>query len=526
MRVLLISPKFPPSFWSFPKTCELSGSKALIPSLGLLTVAALLPAEWELKFVDLNARTLTEKDWRWADLVMLSGMIAQFEGLTDLIQEAGRRGKTSVIGGPAATAMPDKFLGAGCDYVVRGEGENTVPLFLEAFSEGKSGIIIENGEKPDMTASPVPRFDLLNLDDYDTVSIQTSRGCPFDCEFCDVVNLFGRTCRYKTAGQVIEELEALYRLGARGHVFISDDNFIGNKAHALAVLQEITRWMKRRPDVFWFMTQVSVNLGQDLEMIRLMTDANFVEVFVGIESPDEEVLARNRKYQNIRNPLIESLDTINKNGLSVLGSFIIGLDGERKGAGERICAFVEQANLPIVMVNLLQAAPHTRLWNRLKDEGRLFEDRFIAENTLVGMFNYVPDRPESEILEEYCRVWEYLYEPSRFLARSYRYFRSMPPEQQAEAAVDQPRHSTDAPPPKRSFKAESQDAYALLNIVWRHGILASYRLQFWKGLIGLWKHNQSRMKKYLVSCAIAMDMFDVRDVISKNLKKRECGITH
>ena len=202
------------------------------------------------------------------------------------------------------------------------------------------------------------------------MTIQTSRGCPFDCEFCDVVNLFGRKPRYKTPKQVIAELETLYRLGARGCVFICDDNFIGSKKHARALLQELTPWLRSRGEPFSFLTQASVNLGQDPEMIDLMTEANLREVFIGIESPDEKVLETSRKYHNIKNPLVESLNNLKKNGMEVMGSFIIGLDGETKGAGERICAFIEQTDIPVAMLGVLQAAPHTSLWHRLEREGQ------------------------------------------------------------------------------------------------------------------------------------------------------------
>ena len=215
MRALLVCPEFPLSFWSFQKSCRLLGAKTVNPPLGLLTVAALLPPEWELRLADLNTRSLTEEDWQWADLILISAMYIQRAGLLALVTEAKRRGKTVVAGGPHPTSLPEAVLEAGCDFVVRGEGENTIPLLLEAMRHGKTGII-ENGEKPDLTTSPIPRFELLQLKDYVTFTIQTSRGCPFDCEFCDVVNLFGRTPRHKTPKQVIAELETLHRLGARG----------------------------------------------------------------------------------------------------------------------------------------------------------------------------------------------------------------------------------------------------------------------------------------------------------------------
>ena len=234
MRALLVCPEFPLSFWSFRKSCQLRGNRTVNPPLGLLTVAALLPPEWELRLADLNTRSLTEEDWQWADLILISAMYIQREGLLALVREAKRRGKTVVAGGPYPTSLPEAALEAGCDFVVRGEGENTVPLLLEAMRAGKTGVI-ETDEKPDLTTSPIPRFDLLRLDDYATFSIQTSRGCPFDCEFCDVVNLFGRKPRHKTPKQVIAELETLYRLGATGNMFICDDNFIGSKKRAQAL---------------------------------------------------------------------------------------------------------------------------------------------------------------------------------------------------------------------------------------------------------------------------------------------------
>ena len=301
MRALLVCPEFPLSFFSFRNAVRVQGAKSSFPPLGLLTVAALLPTEWELRLADLNTSRLTEQDWQWADLIMLSSMFIQREGLLALIQEAKRRGKTVVAGGPYPTSLPEEALAAGCDFVVRGEGENTIPLLLAAMRDGKTGVI-ENSEKPDLTASAIPRFDLLRLHDYAGLSIQTSRGCPFDCEFCDVVNLFGRIPRYKTPKQVIAELETLYRLGASGEVFICDDNFIGDKKHARAILQELTPWMKSRGAPFTFYTQVSVNLGQDLALVDRMTANNLGLVVIGIESPDEKVLETSRKYHNIKNP--------------------------------------------------------------------------------------------------------------------------------------------------------------------------------------------------------------------------------
>jgi len=527
MRALLICPEFPLSFWSFRKSSRLRGSKTINPPLGLITVAALLPSEWELRLVDLNTRSLTGEDWQWADLILISAMYIQRDGLVALVREAKLRGKTVVAGGPYPTSLPEAVLEAGGDFVVRGEGENTMPLLLEAMRHGKTGII-ENNEKPDLTTSPIPRFDLLRLEDYASFTIQTSRGCPFDCEFCDVVNLFGRTPRYKTPQQVIAELETLYRLGARGSAFICDDNFIGSKKRARALLQELTPWLRSRGEPFTFLTQASVNLGQDLEMIDLMTAANFDKVFIGIESPDENVLQISHKFHNIKNPLVESLQNIQRNGLAVIGSFIIGLDGEKKGAGERICAFMEQTAIPVAMLGVLQAAPHTRLWHRLEGEGRLRLDTGDDLGTFSAM-NFEPDRSEADIMQEYVDAWDYLYEPSRYLARAYRCFLAMRPAPRAQAAV------AGGPPPQggvfdqgMTWRRILTELKAFFQIIWWQGVRTPYRRQFWTQMIRLWRQNPTRFVQYIVTCAVGEDLFNMRRVVREKamaiIEVRQLGV--
>jgi radical SAM superfamily enzyme YgiQ (UPF0313 family) len=522
MRALLICPEFPLSFWSFRKAVRFRGNKTPNPPLGLLTMAALLPPEWELRLADLNTRRLTEDDWQWADLILISAMYIQREGLLALVREAKHRGKTVVVGGPHPTSLPEAALEAGSDFVVRGEGENTIPLLLEAMRDGKTGVI-ENNERPDLTTSPIPRFDLLRLDDYDTMTIQTSRGCPFDCEFCDVVNLFGRKPRYKTPKQVLAELESLYRLGARGSVFFCDDNFIGSKKHARALLQELTPWLQSRGEPFNFLTQASVNLGQDLEMINLLTEANLRKVFIGIESPDDQVLETSRKYHNIKNPLVESVNNLKNNGVAVMASFIIGLDGETKGAGERICAFLDQTDIPLAMLGVLQAAPLTSLWHRLEREGRLRGD--VGHGGDVGddggtfsALNYEPDRPEAEIMQEYVAAWNYLYEPSRYLARAYRYYLAMPP-------IHRSRRVAPGPPVPggrilrsgMTWHSQLTELRAFGKILWTLGIRSSYRRQFWTQLIGMLRQNPSWFIDYIVTCAMGEDLIHLRKVVRQKV---------
>jgi radical SAM superfamily enzyme YgiQ (UPF0313 family) len=504
MRALLVCPEFPLSFWSFRNACQLRGNKTISPPLGLLTVAALLPPAWELRLVDLNTGKLREEDWQWADLVLISAMYIQMTGSMALIIEAKQRGKPVVAGGPYPTSLPDSALEAGCDFVVRGEGEITIPLLLKAMRDGNTRVI-ESDEKPDLATSPIPRFDLLRLSDYRSLTIQTSRGCPFDCEFCDVVNLFGRKPRYKTPKQVIAELDTLYRLGHRGAVFICDDNFIGSKNHARALLNELNPWLKDRGDPFNFLTQASVNLGQDQEMIDLMTGANLDRVFIGIESPDENVLETSHKYHNIKNPLVESLYNIKQNGMEVIGSFIIGFDGEKPGAGERICAFMEKTAIPMAMLGVLQAPPHTSLWKRLEREGRLRREVEWDGGTF-SVINYETDRPEAEIMQEYIDAWDYLYEPSRYLARTYSYFLAMRPARRAMPALPKDRVLDRGITWHRIFI----EITAFLKILWWQGIRSSYRRQFWTQLIGIWRRNPTRFQMYIRTCAMAVDLASMR----------------
>lgn len=475
----------------------------------------MLPADWELRLVDLQARKLSEADWAWADMVMITGMGIHRNSFLEIVAEAKRRGKITVGGGPYATNRCEEVLEAGCDFLVRGEAENTLPAMLEALKSGRTRGVFEHPEKPDVTTSPVPRFDLLHLKDYVVMSVQTSRGCPFDCEFCDVISLFGRKTRFKTPEQVITELEAIYRFGHRGEVFISDDNFIGNKAHTRALLARLTEWNLAHDEPFCYGTQASVNLGQDLPMIDLMTAANFGFVFIGIESPDEDVLATAHKFHNIKNPLVESLDNITRNGLSVIGSFILGMDGEKSGTGERICSFVESTGLPLVMINTLQVPPQTSLWKRLTKENRLSVNRASGETTAAAMLNYIPLRPEADILNEHQKAWDYLYEPSRFFARNYRYHLTIRPTRAAQAKAAG-KSLPAAPPPqtKRRIKGVPwRLVRAFLCLCWRQGVRSHSRFLYWKYLIGILRRNPSRATRYLNVCAEAEDMFRIRTAL-------------
>ncbi|WP_088241886.1 B12-binding domain-containing radical SAM protein, partial [Calothrix rhizosoleniae] len=401
MRVLLLYPLFPKSFWSFEKAIELVGSKTFLPPLGLITVAAILPQTWEFRLVDRNIRRETEADWEWADLIVISGMIVQKPDLLHLIHGAKQRNKLVAVGGPYVTSVPKEAQKAGADFLILDEGEITLPLFVEAIEQGEiKGVFRANGEKPDVTQTPIPRYDLLELDAYTEMSVQFSRGCPFQCEFCDIIVLYGRKPRTKTPAQLLAELQTLYDLGWRGGIFMVDDNFIGNKRNVKLLLRELAPWMKKRNYPFSFTTEASVDLAEDDELLDLMFVTNFRSVFLGIETPDEETLKLTKKYQNTRKSLIEGVKKINQSGMRVMGGFIVGFDGEKPGAGDRIVDFVEATTIPLAFCSTLQALPNTSLWNRLEQEGRLLEGKEgdINQTTLT---NFIPTRPIEEMAHEY-----------------------------------------------------------------------------------------------------------------------------
>jgi radical SAM superfamily enzyme YgiQ (UPF0313 family) len=512
MKVLLLYPLFPPSFWSFERTMELAGLKAMLPPLGLITVAAMLPPEWELRLVDRNVCDVTEDDWQWADMVMLSAMIVQKRDLLEQIREAKRRGKTVVVGGPYATALPQECAEAGPDFLVLDEAEVTLPMFFAALERGDTrGTFRSDGVKPDVTRTPVPRFDLLQLDAYSQMSVQFSRGCPFLCEFCDIIVLYGRVPRTKTPQQLLAELQALYDLGWRRSVFVVDDNFIGNKKNVKAFLDALQPWMVEHAFPFSFATEASVDLAQDTDLMDKMRACNFGAVFLGIETPDTESLALTRKTQNNRDPLHESVTRIAKSGIRVMAGFIIGFDNEKPGAGQRIVDFVERASIPAATFSMLQALPDTALSKRLRASGRLIEGRGgdINQTTLM---NFVPTRPVREIAREYVEGFWELYDPKRYLERVYRHFILL-------KDADYPRKPRTA---TRRLN-DGRNRRALLTILWRQGVVRETRFLFWKRLVQILRHNRRGVGSYISTCAHAEHFLDyrqrVRDEIQAQLKR-------
>ena len=473
----------------------------MLPPLGLVTVAAILPQEWEYKLVDRNIRTVTEAEWEWADLVILSAMIVQKEDLHEQIREAKRRHKLVACGGPYPTALPQEQLDSGVDFLILDEGEITLPMFVDAVKSGETkGIFRADGNKPDVTTTPIPRFDLLEMGSYESMSVQFSRGCPFQCEFCDIIVLYGRKPRTKAPGQLLAELDYLYNLGWRDPVFMVDDNFIGNKRNVKLLLKELKVWQAERQYPFKFTTEASVNLAEDQELMQLMVDCNFRSVFLGIETPDEDSLELTHKYQNNRNPLNEAVEKIIRSGLRVMAGFIIGFDGEKKGAGDRIAKFVEETTIPTAMFSMLQVLPNTALWHRLKKEGRLLDKG--ANINQVTLTNFIPTRPIEDIAREYVEAFWQLYDYEKFLDRTYRHFLIM-----------------GAPTTKSAAKMPSWiELRALLTIFWRQGIKRKTRWKFWHHLFSIRKHNPSVLISYIGNCAHIEHFYEYRHIVRRNIE--------
>lgn len=503
MRILLVYPVFPKTFWSYEKILALVDRKVLLPPLGLVTVAAILPQEWEFKLVDRNIRQVTEEEWKWADVVIFSAMIVQKADLLDQIQEAKKRGKLVAVGGPYPTSVPHEVQQVGADFLILDEGEITLPMFIEAIERGETSGIFRATEKPDVTTTPVPRFDLLELDAYDMMSVQFSRGCPFQCEFCDIIVLYGRKPRTKTPAQLLAELDYLYKLGWRRGIFMVDDNFIGNKRNVKLLLKELKVWMAEHKYPFRFDTEASIDLAQDSELMELMVECGFAAVFLGIETPDEDSLQLTKKFQNTRSSLTEAVQTIIKAGLRPMAGFIIGFDGEKPGAGNRIVRFAELAAIPSTTFAMLQALPNTALWHRLNKEGRLrdHKDGNINQTTLM---NFIPTRPLEDIAREYIEAFCTLYDPERYLDRTYRCFLMM-----------------GAPSWTVPFKMpEWVVVKALLLIIWRQGIKRETRWKFWHHLFSIIKHNPRVAEHYLATCAHNEHFLEYRQIVRDQIESQ------
>jgi radical SAM superfamily enzyme YgiQ (UPF0313 family) len=458
--VLLLYPECPDTFWSFKHALTFIGKKASLPPLGLLTVAAMLPENWSKRLVDVNVRKLREKDLAWADVVFISGMIAQQDSAHELIARCRAAGKIIVAGGPLFTLGHEQF--PDVDHFVLNEAEVTLPEFLRDFERGAARRVYDSPEFPDLRQTPAPLWALADLKRYASMSVQFSRGCPFDCEFCNITAMFGHRPRTKTTAQIIAELDGLRRAGWRGAVFFVDDNFIGNKrALKEELLPALIQWQRGRHGTPLF-TEASINLADDAELMRLMVEAGFNQVFVGIETPEAAGLAECNKRQNQKRDLVADVKRIQRAGLEVQGGFIVGFDSDTPTIFARQSEFIQQSGIVTAMVGLLQAIPGTKLHQRMNREGRLIGQ--TSGNNLDGTTNFVPRMNREKLREGYERLLGHIYAPGPY----YRRIRTFLREYRR---------------PKISSPVNWNGFLAFLRANVRLGILGRERFQYWRLLL-------------------------------------------
>ncbi len=413
MNILLVYPEFPDTFWSFKHALKFVRKKSSSPPLGLLTIAAMLPATWDKRLVDMNVGKLKQSDLAWADMVLISAMSVQRQSCEKVIALAQEMNKTIVAGGPLFTAEPEAF--PGVDHLILNEAEITLPLFLSDLGRGKPQHIYQTDEFADITKTPVPLWELVNLRNYDSLSLQYSRGCPFNCDFCNVTALLGHRMRLKTTQQLIDELDKIYALGWRRSIFIVDDNFIGNKRILKQeVLPALIEWRRGKKGCL-FITEASVNLSDDDELISLMVQAGFTQVFVGIETPDDLSLAECSKSQNRNRDLVSSVKKLQQMGLQVMGGFIVGFDSDDETIFERMIDFIQQSGIVTAMVGLLQAPVGTQLYQRMLREGRI-KDRYSGDN-VDGETNIVPKMDIHQLKKGYRKILDSIYSAKGFYQR-------------------------------------------------------------------------------------------------------------
>ncbi|MCK4824087.1 B12-binding domain-containing radical SAM protein [bacterium] len=459
MNILFIYPKYPDTFWSFKYAIKFISKKAVHPPLGLLTVAAMLPVNFNKKLVDMNVETLRDKDIKWADYVFLGAMEVQRKSAIELIKRCKDLGVKVVAGGPLFTSSYADF--GDVDHFVLNEAEITLKPFLDDLGNGVAKRIYQTDEHPEITNTPVPLWELIKMKKYVSMNLQYSRGCPFNCEFCDITNLFGRKVRTKSKYQLIAELESLYSQGWRGNVFLVDDNFIGGKTQLKKeILPAITDWMKRRKRPFIFSTEVSINIADDKELMKMMVSAGFDVVFIGIETPNEASLAECGKIQNKNRDLIKCVKLIQHSGLEVTGGFIIGFDNDKPSIFKRQIEFIQNSGIVTAMVGLLNAPRNTDLYKRLKRENRLLSD--CTGNNTDYSINFVPKMNKDVLINGYRNILSTIYSPSHYYKRIKTLLREYKPKKKKKSSI------------KVSY------IFAFMKSVIKLGVLGKERFHYWK----------------------------------------------
>ena len=434
MKILLVYPQYPDTFWSFRHALKFTHKKALNTPLGILTIAAMIPEDWEKKAVDMNTNELSDKDIIWADYIFLSAMIAQQNSAREVVDRCKKLNRKVVGGGPLFTTGHKEFDFSDIDHIVMNEAEITLPLFLEDMKNGCPRPIYQTDRRADVTKTPTPIFSLLDLQKYASVTIQYSRGCPFDCEFCDIVILDGHRPRTKTKEQLISELDAVFDLGYRGSIFIVDDNFIGNKKKLKAeIMPAITKWQEKRHYPFSFLTEASINLADDEELMRLMSDAGFNNVFVGIETPNEESLYECNKYANKNRDLPTAVKILQNHGFQVMGGFIVGFDSDPVSIFKSQISFIQKTGIVTAMVGILMAPPETKLWHRLKKENRLLPGG-TGDNT-DGTTNLVPKMNFDFLVNGYKLILRSIYSPKEYYERIATFLKEYRPSKKVASRI-------------------------------------------------------------------------------------------
>lgn len=460
MKILLVYPEFPDTFWGFRHALKFISKKASFPPLGLLTVAAMLPSKWEKRLIDMNVNQLNDKDIKWADYVFISAMSIQKKSVLSVIARCKKLGVKTVAGGPLFTAWFDDF--DNVDYLVLNEAEITVPLFLEDLAKGQARHIYTSTGWADIKTTPVPLWELIDMSKYASMNIQFSRGCPFNCEFCDIIQLYGRIPRLKSKEQIIMELDAINRTGWKGSIFFVDDNFIGNRNMLKQeILPALIKWMKEKSHPFTFFTEASINLSDDDELVNMMAEAGFNTVFVGIESPNDESLTECNKYQNKGRNLLDCIKKLQRSGLEVQGGFILGFDNDPDSIFETLIKFIQESGVITAMVGLLNAPRGTKLHQRLEKEGRLING--MSGNNTDFSINFIPKMNQKSLIEGYKKVLGTIYAPRQYYERIMRFFKEFNPLRE-----------------RRIADINLCSFAALFKSMFRLGIIESERVYYWR----------------------------------------------
>ena len=459
MRVLLINPAFPDTYWSFRHALSFDGKRSAYPPLGLLTVSALLPRAWERRLVDLEVRRLKGSDIEWADIIFVTAMLVQQESLRRVVARCKARGKRVVLGGPYVSTSTENLPEA--DHIFIGEAETTLPQFVKDLERGEAKRFYQAAERPPLAVTPVADYGLAELKRYAAMSVQYSRGCPFQCEFCDIIEIYGRVPRTKSNQQMLAEFDELLRLGWRGTVFVVDDNFIGNKRNVKRLVPELADWQERNGYPFSLLTEASVNLAEDGELLSGMRRAGFRRVFLGIETPVEESLKEAQKTQNMRRSLLDSVKRIQSYGMEVMGGFIVGFDHDPEDIFERQINFIRESAIPLAMVGLLTALPDTQLWRRLKQEGRLIGES--SGNNTSGSLNFVPKMDPARLVEGYRSVLQTIYNSGEYYGRALECLKRV-----------------SGGGPEQNHYSLMNGLLALTRIVLKLGLLDRERREFWR----------------------------------------------